>query len=57
MKEYLTDRLIPDSDKASGYSNEEGPVIEARDIESAKDMAESYGVRVVGILIESDYQI
>lgn len=52
MKQYSTYRLIPDQDKASGFSKQDGPVIEARDIEHAKDMAESYEAFVYGILID-----
>lgn len=51
MKQYLTDRFIPDQDKASGFSRYEGPIIDAVDIEHAKSQAESYGCVVVGVLV------
>lgn len=49
MKPYLTDRLIHDPGKADGFTREEGPTIEARDLEHAEAMAESYGVEVIGV--------
>lgn len=56
MPTYITDRFFPDQDKASGFSSEGGPDIEANDLEHAEDMAESYGVVVVGVSIEFDIE-
>lgn len=57
MKPYITDRLIYDPAKANGFSREEGPIIEARDLEHAEAMAESYGVEVVGVEVQFEIEM
>lgn len=51
MKQYITDRFVPDKAKASGFSRYEGPIIDAVDLEHAEAQAESYECVVVGVLV------